>query len=276
MTTISKITVQKKAKQRYNIFVLENEVERYSFSVDEAVLIKYGLRKGIELDEAFMKTIVDADEAKKTFHLAVHYLSYRMRSEKEITDYLRSKEREEQHIKQAVLRLKEERLIDDFAFAHAFVRSKANQGFIGPTKLRQQLYLKGVSEQHSDEAVSEYGVSWEVEQLLLWKEKQDRKSGQAKFSKQQQINKWKTQLISKGFTLEAITQFLKSLDDEKDIEEERAALDYQGEKLFRTYERKYSDSFELKQKMIQALYRKGFSFEDAKAFVDDKLKGMSE
>ncbi|WP_176554465.1 recombination regulator RecX [Bacillus sp. Marseille-P3800] len=276
MTTISKITVQKKAKQRYNIFVLENEVERYSFSVDEAVLIKYGLRKGIELDEAFMKTIVDADEAKKTFHLAVHYLSYRMRSEKEIVDYLRSKEREEDHIKQAVLRLKEERLIDDLAFAHAFVRSKANQGFIGPTKLKQQLYVKGVSEQHSDEAISEYDVTWEVEQLLLWKEKQDRKSGQTKFSKQQQINKWKTQLISKGFTLEAITQFLKSLDDEKDIEEERAALDYQGEKLFRTYERKYSDSFELKQKMIQALYRKGFSFEDAKAFVDDKLKGMSE
>ncbi|RQW22024.1 recombination regulator RecX [Bacillus sp. C1-1] len=276
LPTISKITVQKKTKQRYNIYVLDRQIERYSFSVDEDILINYNLRKGMELDEAAMKEIAEADEAKKTFHLAVHYLSFRMRSEKEMKEYLVKKEREESHISQAIQRLNSEGLIDDLAFSHAFVRSKVNQGFIGPTKLKQQLYEKGVAEKHIESALSEYDVEWEINRLQRWKDKQDRKSGIVKDSKQQQLKKWQTQLMTKGFSYEAISQLMRTFTDEKNNEEEREALAYQGEKLFRTYKKRYTEPFELKQKMIQALYRKGFSFDDCKAYVDEQMRGMSE
>lgn len=65
MIRISKITVQKKMKQRYNVYVDEKGTDRYSFSVDEDTLIKFGMRKGLELNEDEIKEIVDADEAKK-------------------------------------------------------------------------------------------------------------------------------------------------------------------------------------------------------------------
>ncbi|WDF02715.1 recombination regulator RecX [Shouchella hunanensis] len=276
MPIISKITMQKKAKQRYNIFVLDRQIERYSFSVDEDILIKYNLRKGMELDEDAMKEIAEADEAKKTFHLAIHYLSFRMRSEKEIKEYLVKKEREESHIAQAIQRLNAEGLIDDLAFAHAFVRSKVNQSFIGPTKLKQQLLEKGVAEKHIECALSEYDVNWEVNRLEKWKDKQDRKSGIVKDSKQQQLKKWQTQLMAKGFRYEAISRLMRTFTDEMNNNEEKQALAYQGDKLFRTYKKRYTEPFELKQKMIQALYRKGFSFDDCKAYVDEQMRGMSE
>ena len=49
MPIITKITTQKKNKERYNIFMDEGKGEQYAFSVDEAVLIKYQLKKGMEL-----------------------------------------------------------------------------------------------------------------------------------------------------------------------------------------------------------------------------------
>ncbi|GAF22532.1 regulatory protein RecX [Bacillus sp. JCM 19047] len=198
---ISKITMQKKAKQRYNIFVLDRQIERYSFSVDEDILIKYNLRKGMELDEDAMKEIAEADEAKKTFHLAIHYLSFRMRSEKEIKEYLVKKEREESHIAQAIQRLNAEGLIDDLAFAHAFVRSKVNQSFIGPTKLKQQLLEKGVAEKHIECALSEYDVNWEVNRLEKWKDKQDRKSASLKILNSSNLRNGKRNFWQKDFVM---------------------------------------------------------------------------
>jgi regulatory protein len=41
MAVITKITVQKKQPDRYNIFTDDGNGERYALSVDEAVLIKY-------------------------------------------------------------------------------------------------------------------------------------------------------------------------------------------------------------------------------------------
>ncbi len=44
MPNITKITTQKKRKDRYNIFV----DEKYAFSVDEEVLLKFHLKKGMD------------------------------------------------------------------------------------------------------------------------------------------------------------------------------------------------------------------------------------
>ena len=45
MSMITKITTQQKNKERFNIFVDEGKGEKYAFSVDEAVLIKFQLKK---------------------------------------------------------------------------------------------------------------------------------------------------------------------------------------------------------------------------------------
>lgn len=49
MPVITKITAQKKLKDRYNIFTDAGDGEKYAFSVDEDVLIKHQLKKGWNL-----------------------------------------------------------------------------------------------------------------------------------------------------------------------------------------------------------------------------------
>ena len=86
MPNITKITTQKKRKDRYNIFV----DEKYAFSVDEEVLLKFHLKKGMELDDLLLAEIQFHDEIQKAFTDALNYLSYQIeRSESEIRLYFK-------------------------------------------------------------------------------------------------------------------------------------------------------------------------------------------
>ena len=93
MAVITKITAQVKNKSRYNIFLDHGRGEEYAFSVDEDILIKYNLKKGLELDEEYLIELIDEDEKKKCYHLSIHYLSYRMRSVEEVRTYLERRKR---------------------------------------------------------------------------------------------------------------------------------------------------------------------------------------
>src|SRR5690625_4581235 len=98
MMKITRITTQKRSKHRYNIFIDGGQGEQYGFSVDEDILIEFGLRKGLELDEAMMRKLVQQDSIHKSYDQAIRYLGYRMRTEKEIRDYLLKKEVDREHI----------------------------------------------------------------------------------------------------------------------------------------------------------------------------------
>src|SRR5690625_7953777 len=89
MEKIFRITTQKKNKQRYNIFLTHEKGDQYSFSVDEAILIEYRLHKGMELSKDLIEKLKENDNFYKSYSLAINYLSYRMRTKKE----MRSEER---------------------------------------------------------------------------------------------------------------------------------------------------------------------------------------
>ncbi|MDY0407550.1 regulatory protein RecX [Paracerasibacillus soli] len=91
MKRISRITVQKNNPHRFNIFLTDGKEETFGFGVDEDVLISHRLMKNQELDEGLIKKLLQEDSLQKTYAMAINYLSYRMRSEKEIKDYLMKK-----------------------------------------------------------------------------------------------------------------------------------------------------------------------------------------
>src|SRR5699024_5449048 len=116
MTKIARITTQKKHKNRYNIFLDNGQSEKYGFSVDEAILIEYGLRKGLELDDSMITTLIQKDTLHKSYTQAINFLSFRMRTKKEIYDYLVKKEVDTEHITKIIDKLIAEKLIDDGQF----------------------------------------------------------------------------------------------------------------------------------------------------------------
>ncbi|HET7616396.1 MAG TPA: RecX family transcriptional regulator, partial [Bacillales bacterium] len=137
MANITRITTQKKHKDRYNVFLDRGNGEEFGFGVSEDVLVAFTLGKGKEIDENELKSIIFEDEVKTAFNLAVRFLSYRMRTVKEITDYLQKKEAEPEVIEKVIGRLEHHQYIDDEEFAKSFVASRKRTSSKGPAVIRR-------------------------------------------------------------------------------------------------------------------------------------------
>ncbi|WP_010651447.1 recombination regulator RecX [Oceanobacillus massiliensis] len=270
MRKITRITTQVKHKNRFNIFLSTAKGEEYGFSVDEAILIEYRLRKGLELDDAMITTLVQKDTLHKSYTQAINFLSYRMRTKKEIIDYLSKKEVEEEHIEQIIKKLTNEKLIDDQQFANMFVRSRVNTSTKGPNLIKKELIDKGVSALLADAALKHYPLEKQYEKIKKLINKKIL-SGRSNDSFRKQTQQLQTNLMQKGFSQEVIKEAFIGIQEEKDEESEWDALVYQGEKLLRKHQTK-QEGFVLKRKVTEGLYRKGFSFELINRFLDEQLK----
>ena len=112
---ITKITRQKRNEERYNIFL----DEKYAFSVDESIIIQYGLTKGKILDEMVVGEITFDDEVSKAYNRGLSYLSFQMRSEHEIQQKLLKEEYGEAVIAEAIQKLIRIGLLDDQMYSKA-------------------------------------------------------------------------------------------------------------------------------------------------------------
>ncbi|WP_077318001.1 recombination regulator RecX [Virgibacillus proomii] len=270
MTKISRITTQQKAKQRYNIYLTDDKSsEYYGFSVDQSVLVEFQLRKGMELSSSMIATIEQKDSVYKSYTLAIRYLSYRMRTKKEIHNYLLKKEVDPNHIAIIIDKLIKENLIDDFQFAEMFVRTRINTSTKGPTIIKRELMEKGVPEHLIDRALQPYSFELQYEKVRkLAKKKLQQKK---KDSFQKQLQSLQVFLQQKGFSSDVIQTVIDEYKDTKNDYAEWEAIVYHGKKLIKRHTSKQT-GFELKQKVKEGLFRKGFSFDLICQFVDDYME----
>lgn len=253
MAIITKIAVQQKASDRYNIFL----DEKYAFSVDEDVLIKHQLKKGMELDEFSLSEISYQDEIRKAYNMVIQYLARRMRSEKEIRLFLAEKEIDEVIIQEVIHKLNEYTLVNDEEFALAFVRTQLNTTNKGKSIVKQELKEKGISENLIEQALQEYPDEEELNKAIALCEKFVSKNNKDSTRVIQQ--KLEQQLLRKGFSYQTIQAAITETEMEKEEVEELAVLRKHAEKAHRKFSN-LSD-FEYEQKMKQALFRKGFDLD---------------
>lgn len=268
MQKISRITVQKKNKNRYNIFLEKDKVEVYGFSVQEDTLIAERLQKDMELEDATIDMLLAKDTIHKGYSLGLNFLSYRMRSINEMEQYLQKKEIDEEHITMIINRLMDEKWLDDQAFAEAYVRTKVLTTSKGPAIIKRELIEKRVPVDKAEAALVHYPAETQLEKAMKLIEKSGRKSTKQSFFQQQ--NKLKQNLIQKGFSQTIIQEAFSEVTQVKDQEAEWDAVVFQGEKILRRHITKLQDR-ELKQKVKGTLYQKGFSLDVIDSFIDQYI-----
>ncbi|WLR51254.1 recombination regulator RecX [Bacillus tianshenii] len=264
---ITKITAQKKNENRLNLFIDDGSGERYGFSLDMDVFAKYQLKKGMEIDEVVIQELLHEDQIKKAFSLALNYLSYRMRSTKEIKEYLAGKEIDEGVIESVIERLNTYKYINDLEFAKAFVRTKKRATVKGPMLLQRELQEKGITGRNADAGLAEYSFGEQVDvatQFAKKKQKQYKKE-----SAVQAEQKIKQALMQKGFSFDVINEAVSELQLNGESAEWEA-LRHQAEKAERKYRKYEGREFDLKVK--QYLYRRGFSMEQINKWLNHRFE----
>lgn len=149
--TITKIEVQKKRKDRYNIFV--DGVFR--FGLDEGVVARLGLYEKKEITETEIDRIEKEEVVAKAFNAAANFLKTRERSKKEIKDKLKTKEYPDIVIERVLEKLERLNIVNDNRFAEMFVRDRIKLKPKGKKVLSLELAQKGIDKNIIEEVLYE-------------------------------------------------------------------------------------------------------------------------
>lgn len=113
---VGKITDLRTGKgrdKRLNIFL----DGRFAFSLGAEVAAKENLQVGQELSSNQIESLTGSDEVQRCLEAAYRYLGYRPRSESEIRERMQRRGFAAETMDAVVIRLKEQALLDDEAFA---------------------------------------------------------------------------------------------------------------------------------------------------------------
>ncbi len=263
MRMITKIARQKNNPERYNIYLNEE----YAFPVDEAILIQFGLTKGKVLDEFEIQEIAYEDEIRKAFNKGLNFLSYQMRSEHEVKKKLLNLEFGEAVVLEAIQKLKSYGFINDENYSKALLDTKKATMKKGPRAIRQDMIKKGIEKNLQDEVLATYSFEEQVKLAKQLAEKIVR--AESKKTPTQIKTKIQDYLLRKGYAFSIVEEVLSQVEIGQDDDNWQQLLDAQGEKVWKKYVSKYT-GYELKMKVKQALYQKGFPIEVIDRFIEEK------
>ena len=144
---ITKLERQKK-KERFNVH-LDGE---YAFAIDADTLLNFrGLRVGNEIDESEVLAIQKEGEKRSAYARAFSYVSRGMHTLKEVRDKLKKLAYTDDAVTYAVDRLAGLNLVNDRAYAVAYVETHHGRGKL---RLTHELKAKGVDRKVIDEVLA--------------------------------------------------------------------------------------------------------------------------
>ena len=138
---ITAIEPQQKNPQRVNIYL----DGKFTFGL--TTIVAAWLKLGQELGEEKIASLKAEDEREVTYLKALHFLSYRPRSSAEVRQNLLKRAISESLIDETVSRLQNAGLINDEAFARAWVENRNTFRPRGKPALRMELRRKGLSDE---------------------------------------------------------------------------------------------------------------------------------
>lgn len=260
---ITKIQVQQRHKDRYNIY-LDGD---YAFPVAESVLIEHALMKDQELTEAEVAALQAADNVAKAYGKALDYLSHQLRTTLEVKKYLYDKDYNSTTVNHIITKLTALNYLDDLSFTHSYIRTEMRVSRKGPKAITQKLRQKGINQEMIQNVLDEeYDFEAQVDNARHWIQKLAQKNQQRSFFERQQ--KIKQNLLQKGFLSAVITEALAQADLQQDSAAEYDALVKAGQKLWR----RYHDQPQGQQKIKQSLYRKVFKLDMIQHFLDQQAE----
>ena len=206
---ITALTYQKRDSYRASVFV----GGEFAFGVNVPTVERFRLRKGDEIDSVLYEKIVAFDNGIAARRRAQKFLDIRRRSERDVRKKLAGEDFDEALIDEVIEELKRTRLIDDLAYAKAFVHDRLLTKALSRGKLAIELRSKGVSKTQIDEALQDIaGDDDEIARSLIAARKKlptiERKTSDGR----QRSQKLYAFLAGRGFTTPVIRKTLEQLN----------------------------------------------------------------
>lgn len=212
MAKITKIEVQKKNKERVNLFL----DEEYAFSLSMELIYKEGLKKNQEIDAKRLELLAEEESIIRCKNSALKTIERSFKTEKEIIEKLKEKGYGDNAINKSIEFLKEYNFIDDINYTKAYINDKLNS--FGSQKIKYALIQKGISKEIVEEALADSNKDNERKTAFnLAKKKLDiiRKRENDKYTISGKLYRY---LISKGYGYDIVNEVVKEVTSFKSLE----------------------------------------------------------
>jgi regulatory protein len=215
MPQITKLQAQKNPKF-INIFL----DHQFTFSLPLEEVYRQKLKTGLQLTKEQSEKLLKLGNYAKLLDRTIKYISFRPRSEKEITDWLIQKVKllpGSLTFSMLIKKLKQLDLHNDRKFAEWWIKQRQTFKPRGPRLLRQELRQKGVSLEIVDQVLEKIPRQTEnIRQLMLKKIQQIKKTRKTnnKITKEQNkdiTSKLRNFLLRKGYHYDQIKTVIDEL-----------------------------------------------------------------
>ena len=158
-----------KNKNGMYILVLDNGNK---IKVHEDLILKYELLLSKKINEELLEAIQKENQIYEIYEVALKYINTRLRSSKELIEYLKKKGYEYDSINQVLIMLKKQGYLDEAIYASSFVHDKILMSNYGPNKIYSELEKLGIDTNIISDKISIYTKEMECERINKIIEKQ--------------------------------------------------------------------------------------------------------
>ena len=158
--TVTAVKIDRKKNKEY---ILSIEHIEEPIVVHEDMFIKYRLMKGQCLTSSLIAEIIEVNGKYMAYIKAIRYLGVKARSSRQIADYLKRQEFNDEHISHALERLQKDGYVNDEQYAIAYVQSKTRIQGNGRVKIAHDLKNRGISQSAIQMALTELDEEEEIE-----------------------------------------------------------------------------------------------------------------
>lgn len=195
---ITALVAQKRNRNRVNVFL----DGKFAFGL--AAIEAARLRLGQTLSDEEIADLAERDALERAHERALHFLSFRPRSESEVRRYLEGKHVSPEHIEEVMARLTRVGLVDDAAFARFWVENRGAFRPRGARALRYELRHKGLAPEAIDEALAGHDEEALAQEVARSQARRLRGLPQLEF--QRRLGQF---LARRGFTYDIITEVVE-------------------------------------------------------------------
>ena len=245
---ISVLKIKPKGK-RFMVTFSTSELE-----ITEEIMVRYRISLDKRLTEQEFNELQKAVKIGKSLEKAIGFIAYKMRSEKEIYDYLKKDELEDSEIIDIIKRLKEYNFINDDIYLKALIEDYYLK-LKGCNNLKYDLKLKGFSEKEIAKALELFDENVMIDELIAKYQHKEETLTHYAITKQKQL--LKEAMLRKGFLDSTINQVIQSITFTEDLED---AFAKDVEKIITK-----TDNY---QKQVAYLMSKGYQYN----MIKERLK----
>ena len=245
--------INKFTKSKNGMYIVTLE-DNSKVKIHEDLILKHNLLITKSLSDKEKEEIYEENKTYEIYEVATTYINKKLRSVRELENYLKKKEYSSDSIDNVIELLSKNGFLNDTIYAKSLVHDRIVLTMDGPNKIRKELFDNNIPIDQIEEVMLDYDNNLEIERIEKLVDKQiklNKNKGSNLLKKKIQMY-----LLNLGYNIDLINRVInsKKLTDDTLYKKEY-------DKEYNKLSKKYSGK-ELEYKLKQRMYQKGFSYSE--------------